>query len=216
MANYEYIIAGLDVLSPEWHYSGNDSFDSVVGEIRSQLSERDNALVDFLLRGGTEEGADAEFYRSALSHRNRFIREYFRFDLNLRNAKVRFLNSALGRNADMDVLTGAAAEDDSRADLDGKLFDSGTFEEEGRPAQLFALTDLLARERELDSLRWDKIDEITVFDDFDIERILGFIEKLRIVDRWIVLDETEGRERFKKLISEVRGTFGGVNYKEEQ
>jgi len=216
MANYEYIIAGLPVLSPDWHYPGSGTFDSVVGEIRSQLSEKDNALVDFLLKGGTEEGADPEFYRAALNHRNRFLREYFRFDLNLRNAKVRFLNRALGREEDMDVMTGAAAEDDARADLDGKLFDGGAFEEEARTAEIFAGKDLLARERELDDLKWAKIDEITVFDDFDIEAVLGFIAKLRIVDRWLVLDEAEGRERFKTLVSEVRGTFAGVNYKEEQ
>lgn len=216
MANYEYIIAGLPVLSPEWHYSGSESFDSVVGEIRDQLSGDDNALVDFLLKGGTEEGADAEFYRSALNHRNRFLREYFRFDLNLRNAKVRFLNRSLGRDALQDVMTGAAAEDDPRADLDGNLFDGGTFEEEARTAEIFSGQDLLAREKALDDLRWAKIDEITVFDDFDIEHILGFVEKLRIVDRWLVLDEAAGRERFKRLLSEIRGTYGNVSYKEEQ
>jgi hypothetical protein len=35
------------------------------------------------------------------------------------------------------------------------------------------------------------------------------------VDRWLELDEERGREKFQKLVVEVRGTFKGVDYKEK-
>ena len=62
--------------------------------------------MDFLLRGLTGQDLDADFYAEALESKDRFIREYFRFDLNLRNAKVAYINKALGRPADMDIMTG--------------------------------------------------------------------------------------------------------------
>ncbi len=42
--------------------------------------------------------------------------------------------------------------------------------------------------------------------------ILSFILKLHIIDRWHILDEQTGREMFRKLVDEVRGTFKGVEY----
>jgi hypothetical protein len=40
------------------------------------------------------------------------------------------------------------------------------------------------------------------------------VTKLHIVDRWLALDEEKGRELFRKLVQEVKGTFKGVNYTE--
>ena len=54
---------------------------------------------------------------------------------------------------------------------------------------------------------WKRIDEITVMDVFDIEAILGFIAKLKIIDRWDRLDPETGRELFRKLVEEIRSTY---------
>ena len=59
---------------------------------------------------------------------------------------------------------------------------------------------------------WEKISSLTLFNYFDINVILAFITKLNIVARWFRLDEQTGREMFKKLVDEVRGTFKGVEY----
>ncbi len=206
MNNYEYLIACLPPLTPEWRYSGEGSFDEFISEIRRNCSAGDNALVDFMLEGLDGDNLDTEFYRRALAHRNRFIREYFRFDLNLRNAKVNYLNAALGRPAGTDVITGL--------DEDGEpLFDGGEFDEKEKAESVLASDDILAREKGLDDMTWTKIDELTAFDYFDIEAVLGFIAKLHVIDRWFSLDEERGKEMLRTLVNEVRGTFGGVRYK---
>ena len=65
----------------------------------------------------------------------------------------------------------------------------------------------LDRERGLDELRWRKIDEITLMDYFDIEVILGFVCKLKIIDRWLQLDPDSGRALFRKLVEDIRSTY---------
>ena len=198
MNNYEYIIASLPAISTDWKFTDNTPED-YLEEIKSQCSKADCEVIDFLREGLADENLDRDFYLRAFAHKNRIIRDYFLFDMNVRNAKVRYLNTALSREKGKDVM-----------DLP-----EGEFEQAQALETIFAGNDILARERALDDLVWDKISELTIFNYFDINAILGFIAKLHIVARWYKLDERTGRERFRKLVDEVRGTFKGVNYSPE-
>lgn len=200
MDNYYYIIAGLPDISPEWT-PGERPLDDIRQEIRDNCSMKDNRLIDILERGFEEDGLNREFYAGAVSSKNRFIREYFTFDLHVRNSKVKYLNKALGRDLLKDVIV-----------PEGMNSEPSEFEAAGRLDAILHGTDILERERALDALMWEKIDDITTFDYFDIEAVLGFLAKLKIVERWLKLDEKAGREMFRKLVDEVRGTFKGVKY----
>lgn len=197
MNNYEYIVASLPDISSEWKF-GDEGPETYIEQILEQCTARDRELIEFLVSGFSAENLTPEFYRRATSHSNRFIREYFTFDLNLRNTKVKYLNKALGRPADKDVMS--LSEEEMQ------------FEEEQRAEAILAGKDILARERGLDDLMWEKISSLTVFDYFDIEAILGFIAKLQIIARWYRLDEKTGREMFRKLVDEIRGTNKGIDY----
>ena len=155
----------------------------------------------------------ADFYAKALRHRNKFLREYFRFDLNLRNAKVRYLNAQLGRDPEEDLMTGEDPEAED-VDIDGFRFTGGEFEEALKVENILSGTDLVAREKGLDDILWDKIDSLATFHYFDIEAILAYIAKLRIVTRWLNLDEEAGRDVFRRLMKDVRGTYKGVRFSE--
>ena len=214
MSNFEYIIASLPYLTADFKYSGQAGFNSVISDIKRDLDDRDSELVEFLLDGFQDKGLDADFYAKALRHRNRFLREYFRFDLNLRNAKVRYLNAQLGREPDQDVMTGADEEAED-VDIDGFRFTGGEFEEAQKVDAVLAMPDLVAREKGLDDVLWDKIDSLATFHYFDIEAVLAYIAKLNIVTRWLNLDEEVGRDVFRRLLKDVRGTYKGVKYTEE-
>lgn len=211
MSNYEYIISSLPYLTADFKYADGSGFNTVIAEIKRDLDDRDDALVEFLLKGFDDSALDANFYATALRHRNRFLREYFRFDLNLRNAKVRYLNAELGRDPEQDVLTGEDP-DAADVDIDGFRFTGGEFEEQAKVEDVLSETDLIAREKGLDDVLWDKVDSLSTFHYFDIDAILAYIAKLHIANRWLALDEEAGRERFRRLVKEVRGTFKGVEY----
>ena len=213
MSNYEYIISSLPYLTMDFKYPGQAGFNSVISDIKRDLDDRDDALVDFLIKGFSDKNLDADFYAEALRHRNRFLREYFRFDLNLRNAKVRYLNAQLGREPDLDVMTGEDPEAED-VDIDGYRFNGGEFMEAGKVDAILADSDLVSREKGLDDILWDKIDNLAIFHYFDIEAVLAYIAKLHIVTRWLNLDEEVGRDVFRRLLKDVRGTYKGVNYTE--
>lgn len=187
MNNYEYIIASLPVLQ-------QDNFavdcEAVIGEIKGQLNRQDNEVMDFLLDGWNEETLDRNFYEKASAHRCGFIREFFKFDLNLRNAKVEYLNKALGRPEGTDMI----------------VLDESEAEEEDELASLFQAKDLLERERRIDDAVWSKVDEMTVMEVFSLEVILAFTVKLKIIGRWLQLDADTGRELLRKFVFEIKNT----------
>lgn len=210
MNNYEYIIAGLPALSADWKFTEGD-FSSYLEGIKESCSAKDKALIGWLEKGFCDDELTQDFYRKALACRNRFIRGYFAFDLNVRNAKTRYLNGALGRPEDKNVISAAPEESIrlSTSGIFGDLKSAEEFPQAQRLDEILHGKDILERERGLDDLMWEEIDSLTEFHYFDITVILGFICKLHIIARWARLDEQTGREMFRKLVDEVRGTFKG-------
>ncbi len=196
MDNYEYIIASLPVLRQEDVKSDSLDAAGIVEEIRGQLSERDRAELDLLLEGYDPEHLDADFYRKALRDRSRFVRDWFSFDLDLRNTTVGFLNEQFGREDDLDKIF--------LPDVRGE---EEEFPEEEAASRILTGGDILQREQGLDDLRWRKIDELTQMDWFNLDAILGFVARLKIIDRWLQLDPDSGRALFRRLVDEIRTTY---------
>lgn len=191
MNNYEYIIASLPVLNQDISSVSHIDEDGIIADIMEQCGQDDRNTIEFLLSGYEADKLGMEFYRKALKHKSRFIREFFGFDLDLRNAKVRYINKSLKRESDQDVLALPEREETE-------------FEEEAAADTVLNGNDILARERGLDDLIWKKIEDITIMDVFSLDVILGFIAKLKIITRWLKLDPETGRGMFRKLVEEIR------------
>jgi hypothetical protein len=69
------------------------------------------------------------------------------------------------------------------------------------------IPDVLDRERRIDMLKWDMINELTLWEYFSTEYILGFMLKAQIVYRWSKLDPKIGQEMFNKLMADLRKTY---------
>lgn len=194
MNNYEYIVASLPVIEPGSRLGSSSAANAITDDIREQLSNKDNALVTKLLDGFEPEKLNAGFYRACLGSGSRFLREYFLFDLFLRNTKVEYLNASLGRPEGKDVLLLEELEDYE-------------FEQKEEIVEILSGTDIIGREKGLDMAIWEHVEEVTTMDVFDMDAILGFIARLKIIDRWDKLDPETGAELFRRLIKEIRATY---------
>lgn len=199
MKNYEYIIASLPVLESGARTGSGQAPDveAILGEIREQLDEGDRKALQTVLDGFDSEKLTPAFYAGTLRSKESFIRNYFRFDLNLRNSKVEYLNSALGRREGTDIMVPENAEGYSVGE---------DYDEKENVTAVLKGSDILVRERGLDDIIWAKVDELTTLHVFDLDLILGFVVKLKIIDRWLKLDPVAGRELFGKLVQEIRNT----------
>ena len=56
----------------------------------------------------------------------------------------------------------------------------------------------------MDELRWNWLEDNSIFNYFTIERIYVFLQKLDIVTRWTKLDTETGAKRYKELIDGLK------------
>lgn len=190
MNNYEYIIAGLPLLQQDGRE--NPDTEAILADIREQLSGKDLQTLELLLDSYDPDKLDVEFYHRAAASHNKFIRNFFELDLGVRNAKVEYLNRTLGRPMEKDILI-----------LDPEK-ENPEFEQKGEVDAILEGADILSRERGLDDFYWKAVDTLTVMDVFDLDIILAFVVKLKLVERWLRLDEASGRELFRKLVKEIK------------
>ncbi len=197
MNNYEYIIASLPVPEPD---SAPADTDAILSFIRSQCSAKDVELVDCLQDGFSADKLDYGFYVKAGKSGNGFIREFLLFDLLVRDTKVEYLNKVLGRQEGQDIvpLPGTADEYETPVCPD--------YDEKAAVLSVLGQSDILARERGIDRLLWEKADELTRMHLFDMDVILAVVAKLLITERWNRLDPATGREMFRNLVQEIRNT----------
>ena len=66
MSNFEYIISSLPYLTMDFKYAGQAGFNSVISDIKRDLDEKDQGLVEFLLKGFSDKELNADFYAAAL------------------------------------------------------------------------------------------------------------------------------------------------------
>lgn len=195
MDNYHYIIAGLPELIPDL---GNQqiSYADVSERIISNLSSKDRQLVKWFEFGSKPENLNPHFYNNVTRLKSRFLNEYFSLDRNIRNAQVRFL---------------AAKEsfDESKYTI-GDVDTS--YEEYPQLLQIFETPNIFERELQLDKFKWNKISDLIMYHYFDMDVILAFLAKAKIVKRWLDLDKESGAKLFEELVNEVRGTFKGINF----
>ncbi|MBO7322295.1 MAG: DUF2764 family protein [Bacteroidales bacterium] len=195
MDNYHYIIAGLPELIPDLR-NQKISYADVSERIISNLSSKDRQLVKWFEFGSKPENLNPHFYNNVTRLKSRFLNEYFSLDRNIRNAQVRFL---------------AAKEsfDESKYTI-GDVDTS--YEEYPQLLQIFETPNIFERELQLDKFKWNKISDLTMYHYFDMDVILAFLAKAKIVKRWLDLDKESGAKLFEELVNEVRGTFKGINF----
>ena len=194
MDNYVYIVAGLPELTA--NYDGV-SFDyaALKTSIVELLSEKDQQLVELLEEGFDENTLGKGFYEKAAESKNDFIRQYFDFDARLRNMKVNYLAKRLGKKGE-DYLVELPEAD---------------FEEETQIRDILNDADFVERERKMDELKWEKANDIARMDYFNMNTILAFLVKAKVVQRWAELDLKKGEEMFRKLVQEIRGTSANLD-----
>ena len=194
MDNYVYIVAGLPELVVSYDGSNFD-YPALKESIVELLSEQDQELVALLEEGFDENTLGAEFYDKAAKSKNEFIRAYFDFDAHLRNMKVSYLAKRLGKNGE-----------EYQIELP-----EAYFEEEKQIQAILENADFVAREQQMDELKWEKASDIARLDYFNMNTILAFLVKAKTVQRWAELDLKKGKEMFEKLVQEIRGTRSNLD-----
>ena len=201
MENYHYIIAGLPQLVLNADNKGF-SYDEIRESIYMSSGDKDRRLMEWFDFGSDESNLNHHFYRAALKSKNRFIKQYFALDLEIRNRKVDFVSNKM--NLDGEKYKVATS----------KGVDLGLSQEQlDKLSGIFSNKNIFEKEQQLDKFKWDYITDMNPYGTFNMDVILAFLAKGKLIDRWNKLDAKAGEEMFRKLVDEVRGTFNGIGNK---
>ena len=67
-----------------------------------------------------------------------------------------------------------------------------------------AISNLLDREKHIDALRWQWLENRTLFEVFNIEAVLAYYLKASILHRWDNLTVEQGEQVFRAMVADMK------------
>ncbi|MHC1775041.1 MAG: DUF2764 family protein [Lentimicrobium sp.] len=147
------------------------------------------------------------FYGELLTSKNEFLQEWFSFELNLKNVMlvlaarkngIQFEHQVIGDNPVAEIIRKSNARD---------LGLSAEWPWIEKVLQINESEDILAREKAIDLLRWNYLDELNTFNYFTVEVLMAYYIKLGIIERWLRLDFATGEGLFRRLLGELQNSY---------
>jgi len=139
--------------------------------------------------------------------KNKFLVEWFDYKLNLEN----LLSAINCRKYNIDKEKQIVGNNFvAKSILNSNSKDFGLEVDIPYISQLISLSEksnVLAKEREIDKMKWEKIEELSLFEYFSIEIILAYLLKLNIAYRWLELDFDTGKQMLEQIISNIKSSY---------
>ena len=141
---------------------------------------------------------------AAMNCGNQFISSWFEFNLNINN----ILAALAARKYKMDVSQVVVGKTDvSEMIRTSNARDFGLSEMLEYFEQVLRISEieeLVEREKKIDLLKWNWMEDAVFFNYFTVERIFVFLLKLEMIGRWISMDKEKGSELFRQIIDKLK------------
>ena len=144
------------------------------------------------------------YYDYAMNCDNQFVSSWFEFNLNVNN----LLSALTARKYKIEVapnIVGNTEVSEAIRTSNARDFGiSGTLEYFEQLLRISETDELVDRERKIDLLKWNWMEDAVFFNYFTVERIFVFLLRLEMIERWISLDKEKGSELFRKMIDSLK------------
>ena len=231
---YHYLLAGLDDLQP-----GQKSklpFDKLLELFQEQMSESDFRYIELLQKTKdapdilammeddnvldrfhetslTEDDFRTQLlYEQGLRSRNKFIKAWFEFNLNLNNVLAAAVCSKHGFDPEK-VIVGdnEVAQLLRKGNISKNANLAAALPELKDIVAVSEIQNLLDREKHIDALRWQWIENYTLFKYFCLDNVLAYYLQASILHRWDDLTREQGEQIFRALLADMKKD---INFKE--
>ena len=151
-----------------------------------------------------EDRLAALYYAYAMKCRNKFVSSWFAFNLTMNNVLV----ALTARKFKMDIAPLIVGDTEvCEALRTSGARDFGLTGEVDFLDQLVKISEteeLVEREKKIDQLRWNWMEEATFFNYFTVVRLFVFLLQLEMIERWISLDKEKGNQLFRSIIATLK------------
>ena len=151
-----------------------------------------------------EDKLSSLYYNEAMTCKSGFLASWFELNLNIGNVMA-FQNC---REYGLDKENYIVGNNDVAERLrssnarDFNLHDS--FDYIAELMQIAEEKDLFMRERRLDVLRWNWLEDNILYKTFDIVSVMAYLFRLEMIERWIGLNKVSGENKFRSLVADMK------------
>ena len=165
--------------------------------IRNEQSEE---KIDF-----AEDFLAALYYKYGMQCKNKFVADWFEFNLNINNILTALTcrkygwdikSAVVGDNVVAETIRNSVSARDFNLKAEIDYFDA--------LVSISETANLLDREHRIDALKWNWLEENTFFSSFSIEKVLSFWLRCELMHRWDNLSMEEGAEIFRQMINDLK------------
>ena len=152
-----------------------------------------------------EDFLAALYYKYGMECKNKFVAEWFEFNLNINNILTALTcrkygwdvkSAIVGDNIVAETIRNSVSARDFNLKTEIDYFDT--------LVSISETANLLDREHRIDALKWNWLEENTFFNAFSIERVLSFWLRCELMHRWDNLSMEEGAEIFRQMINDLK------------
>ncbi len=151
-----------------------------------------------------EDKLSALYYAYAIRQGNKFFSAWFELNLNIKNILTAVTCRKHGLDTNLYIVGDNTVAENLRKSTsrDFNLSDEVDFLPE--LMRIAEETDLVLREKKIDILKWEWLDDNTIFKVFGIESVFAYLSKIEMIERWTNLDKETGEATFRELISAMK------------
>lgn len=148
----------------------------------------------------SEDQLASLYYEYAMQNSNKFLSAWYEFNLNINNILTATAcrkhgfdqrQMVIGSNEIATAIKNSNARDFGLA---------GIFDHLDVVLRIAEENDLLEREKKIDALKWTWLEENTFFNYFSIEKVLAYVLKIEMLERWKPLSVENGTKIFRELL----------------
>lgn len=152
-----------------------------------------------------EDFLAALYYKYGMECKNKFVAEWFEFNLNINNILTALTcrkygwdvkSAIVGDNIVAETIRNSVSARDFNLKTEIDYFDT--------LVSISETANLLDREHRIDALKWNWLEENTFFSSFSIEKVLSFWLRCELMHRWDNLSMEEGAEIFRQMINDLK------------
>lgn len=144
------------------------------------------------------------YYEFGMGSKNRFIAEWFEFCLNMNNVIAAVICRKHGFNVKTAVIGDNEIADALRSSGARDFGLVGQFDYVDKFLSVAEESNPLDREKKMDALKWEWLEDHTFFDHFSVENVLSYWIRCELMHRWDCLSVEQGKEVFRGLLNEMK------------
>lgn len=223
MSLYHCLLIGLQELSLDTKQKLSEG--ELVDTIRENLSGADAALFEAIAMQPNDEKISAQLaarleegdsplreedlrwqlvYEAGAKSQNAFVREWFAYNLLLNNVLTAVICRKHGFDVKKAIVGEGEVQDMLRTSTQRDFGLSAVLDDADAILRLCEIEDLYEREKKTDALRWAWLEEKTLFNYFEIENVLAYYLRAKMLYRWDLLNVEEGTRVFKALVADMK------------